>query len=74
MTQRKFSIDVLKFICALLLVLLRAKWMCQNELLPITRCVEPCFFMISGYLLYTRRGIGIVKLKRNIIHIAVITL
>lgn len=74
MTQRNFSIDVLKFICALLVVLLHTKWMYQNELLPITRCAVPCFFMISGYLLYTRGGIGIVKLKRNIIHIAVITL
>ena len=42
--------------------------------LPLTRCAVPCFFMISGYLLYKEGGIGTERIKRNLKHVAKITL
>ena len=42
--------------------------------LPLTRCAVPCFFMISGYLLYKEGGIGTERIKRNLKLVAKITL
>ena len=72
--QRNYSIDTLKFICAVLVVLLHTKSTYQDFILPITRCAVPCFFMISGYLLYSDKEIGKERLKRNIVTIAKIML
>ena len=72
--QRNYSIDILKFICAALVVLLHTNSSYQNLVSPITRCAVPCFFMISGYLLYDGKRIGEIRLKRSIANILKITL
>lgn len=72
--QRNYSIDILKFICAVLVVFLHTNCAYQNLVLPLTRCAVPCFFMISGYLLYKEGGIGAERIQRNLKHVAKITL
>lgn len=69
MKQRNYSIDILKFICAVLVVFLHTGFKWHNMILPFTRCAVPCFLMISGFLLYSAEGIGQERLKRNIKHI-----
>lgn len=69
MKQRNYSIDILKIICAVLVVFLHTNFKWHNMLLPFTRCAVPCFLMISGFLLYSGQGIGQERLKRNIKHI-----
>lgn len=70
MKDRNYSIDILKFVCAVLVVILHTGFNFHDEILPITRCAVPCFFMISGFLLYSdNKGIGNDRLKRNIKHI-----
>ena len=48
-SNRNYSIDVLKCICALLVVLLHIPSEWTNYYMPLTRIAVPCFFMISGY-------------------------
>lgn len=72
--RRNYSIDILRFICAILIVFLHADCSFQWMILPLTRCAVPCFFMISGYLLFNNHGIGYIKLKRNIGHVVGITI
>lgn len=50
--QRNYSIDILKIICAVLVVFIHAEYAYKDLVLPLTRCAVPCFFMISGYLMY----------------------
>lgn len=49
--MRNHSLDTLKFICAVLVVMLHVKTPWQHYYLPITRCAVPVFFIISGYFL-----------------------
>lgn len=63
--MRNYSIDTLKFVCAILIVLLHTSTPYSYLYLPLTRCAVPVFFMISGYMLYgqemskrLKRGIG----------------
>lgn len=67
--ERNYSIDLLKFICAVLIVFLHTSCIYHKFIDPITRCAVPCFFIISGYLLYNKDGINPKRLKRNLIHI-----
>lgn len=69
MIQRNYSIDVLKLICAILVVFLHTGCAYHDMVLPLTRCAVPCFFMISGYMLYNENGIGEMRLKRSIVKI-----
>ena len=69
MKQRNYSIDILKFICAVLVVFLHTDFKCHDAILPFTRCAVPCFLMISGFLLYSGEGIGRERLIHNIKHI-----
>ena len=69
MKQRNYSIDVLKFICAVLVVFLHTDFKWHDMILPFTRCAVPCFLMISCFLLYSSEGIGQERLRRNIKHI-----
>lgn len=69
MKQRNYSIDVLKFICAVLVVFLHTNFKWHDMILPFTRCAVPCFLMISGFLLYSGEGVGRDRLRRNIKHI-----
>lgn len=74
MNQRNYSIDVLKFVCAALIVILHTNFQWHEVVLPLTRCAVPCFLMISGFLLYSGNGIGRERLLRNIKHIVHILL
>lgn len=49
--MRNHSLDTLKFICAVLVVMLHVKTPWQHYYLPVTRCAVPVFFIISGYFL-----------------------
>lgn len=69
MKQHNYSIDILKFICAVLVVFLHTDFKWHDAILPFTRCAVPCFLMISGFLLYSDDGIGQERLKRNVKHI-----
>ena len=74
MIERNYSIDILKFICAILVVFLHTDCVYHDYILPLTRCAVPCFFMISGYLLFNDGDIEISRLRRstrNILHIIV---
>lgn len=71
---RNHSIDLLKFICAVLVIFLHTDWKYRDMILPFTRCAVPCFLMISGFLLYNDGQIGSTKIKRTIVKILKITL
>lgn len=50
--QRNYAIDTLKMLCAVLIVFLHVPTPLRGFYEPIIRCGVPCFFLISGYLLY----------------------
>lgn len=50
--KRFNNIDALKFVCAVLVILLHDHTPYSDYVLPITRCAVPCFFIISGYLIF----------------------
>lgn len=64
-----YTIDLLKFICALLVVFLHCQWKYSRLFLPFTRCAVPCFFMISGFLLFKDGEIDTERFKRNFTHV-----
>lgn len=70
---RNASIDVLKAICAYLVVFLHCNWRYSDLVLPLTRCAVPCFFMISGYLLFKDADKTNERIKRSINHVLKIT-
>ena len=74
MNERNYSIDILKFVCAILVVFLHTGWNLQQEFLPFTRCAVPCFFIISGYLLFDADGIKYERLIRSLSHVGKISL
>lgn len=51
--MRNHSFDILKLFLALLVVFIHIHVPWRDSILPLTRCAVPCFFMISGYFLYT---------------------
>ena len=68
--QRNYSIDILKFICAILVVFLHSKYSFESVVRPLTRCAVPCFFMISGYFCHFKKGSdGLRLLIKKIKHI-----
>ena len=72
--ERNYSIDLLKFTMAVLVVFLHSDWLGTDYVNPIARCAVPTFFMISGFLLYDGHTIGnerIVRNLKNIWHIFV---
>lgn len=72
--ERNYSIDLLKFTMAVLVVFLHSDWVGTGYVNPIARCAVPTFFMISGFLLYDGHTIGsdrIVRNLKNIWHIFV---
>lgn len=71
---RNHSIDLLKFVCAVLVVFLHTEWRYRDMILPFTRCAVPCFLMTSGFLLYNDGKISCSKIKRNVVKILKITI
>lgn len=66
---RIYTIDNLKTLCAFLVICIHTYCAYQNSILPVARVAVPCFFMISGYLLYNESSIGRQRLKKSISHI-----
>ena len=49
---RLYNIDSLKLLCAILVVFIHASTPYKDAILPFLRCAVPCFFIISGYLIF----------------------
>lgn len=60
-----FGLQILKFLCALMVVQIHFDSGVREFLLPLTRVAVPVFFMITGYFLPDASGrIGIARIKR----------
>mgnify|MGYP003368166068 FL=1 len=65
--KRLNNIDLLKFICAGLVVFLHMGTPYQQYILPLTRCAVPCFLIISGYFIFNADDAKFqARLKKNI--------
>lgn len=65
--NRLYNFDSLKMVCAILIVFLHVHTPYQEYILPLTRCAVPCFFIISGYLIYSNDKINFERrLERGI--------
>ena len=53
--SRNYSLDTLKFLCAVLVIFLHVPSKYQASYLPLTRCAVPVFLMLSGYFLAGER-------------------
>jgi surface polysaccharide O-acyltransferase-like enzyme len=73
MQNRNYSLDSLKFLCVVLIVFLHIDTCWRWYILPITRCAVPCFFMISGYLIFREQGMK-ESIKRGIKRMAILLL
>lgn len=66
--MRNYSIDTLKFICAILVIYIHTPqpeiW--DTYITPIIRCAVPIFFMISGYYTYGKNNLNDAIKKRII--------
>lgn len=51
--NRLHNFDSLKMVCAILIIFLHVHTPYQEYILPLTRCAVPCFFIISGFLIYS---------------------
>lgn len=64
---RFYNFDTLKIICAIFIVFLHVHTPFQEYILPLTRCAVSCFFIISGFLIYSDDKLYFEKrLKRGI--------
>lgn len=73
--SRNHSIDLLKFILAFEVVMLHCNQEPAFIFTPIVNSAVPCFFMISGYFIFSvDRDVRLVRLKKGIRRIAVILL
>lgn len=54
MSNRNYSLDILKFILAFLIVIHHTPSPFHDFIQPLTTCAVPTFFMISGYLIFCR--------------------
>lgn len=54
MRSRLYNIDTLKFLCAILVIFIHVSPTPYHKyFLPLTRCAVPCFFIISGFLIFS---------------------
>lgn len=71
--MRNYSLDTLKFICAIFVVFIHTPqpeiW--EIYITPLIRCAVPIFFMISGYFTYGKNNL-IHTLYKRIIHLITI--
>lgn len=64
------GLNVLKFICAFLVVQIHIPSAFQNQLAPICRIAVPCFFIITGFFYYDYiQEDNFAKMKKSIIKI-----
>lgn len=66
--ERNYSIDLLKIVLAFLIVLHHSPSPFHDIIKPITTCAVPCFFMISGFLIF-RKEISFKRIMKNAIRI-----
>lgn len=66
---RNNTIDILKFICAFLVILIHASYPYKDAVLPVTDVAVPLFFCISGFFIFGR-GCNTNRIKRIAIIIA----
>lgn len=65
--KRLYNFDSLKMVCAILIIFLHVHTPYQEYILPLTRCAVPCFFIISGFLIYSDDKINFEnRLKRGV--------
>ena len=66
--MRNYSLDILKFFCALLVVFAHVlpPYYMSAAIEPLRRCAVPLFFMMSGYLTYGKPNITSVVCKRMV--------
>lgn len=65
--RRLYNFDSLKMVCAILIIFLHVHTPYQEYIQPLTRCAVPCFFIISGFLIYSDDKINFEnRLKRGI--------
>lgn len=65
--DRNYALDILRFICAFMIVVIHCGGQDTNIIRPITRCAVPTFFMISGYFLFSNKPEKINdKIKKHI--------
>lgn len=66
--MRNYSIDTLKFICAILVIFIHTPqpYVWNDFIIPFNRCAVPVFFMISGYFTLGKKEINNVIYKRII--------
>lgn len=74
MKRHSYSIDILKAICCFLVIVIHVPWNFKEQVIPFARCSVPCFFMISGFLLYQDGGIELNRIKRTFKSVFKITL
>lgn len=67
--ERHTTIDVLKCICAFLVVLIHCAYPYKQHILPITDIAVPLFFVCSGYFVY-EKGRNVKRIRR-ITHIII---
>ncbi len=51
--ERNHSIDCLKALCAFFVVVIHGTIFGKEYFEPVTRCAVPCFFIISGWFIYS---------------------
>lgn len=64
--MRNNSLDILKFVCAILVIFIHTPQPENIEFLidPLQRCAVPVFFIVSGYFTFDRTGLNMVLKKR----------
>ena len=55
--QRNTSLDLMRWICAFLVVVIHVPIVGAHFIMPITRIAVPFFFMITGYYLYSSSNV-----------------
>lgn len=53
MKQRAYNIDSLKILCAFLVIFIHVYTPYREYIVPVARCAVPCFFIISGYFIFS---------------------
>ena len=59
--KRLYNIDSLKLLCAIFVIFIHVSTPYQKYILPLTRCAVPCFFIISGYFIYSETLVSTKK-------------
>lgn len=68
--MRQPSIDSLKCLCMFLIIFLHCTDERNNWLVPLFRCAVPCFFMISGFLLYySSEQTHKIRIRKNLLRV-----